>query len=381
MCAPRSQYPWDVVIVRKGNKLFFDKREEGPLDTVTVNENATDPPQDPTTNSNPNNPNDKNAVQEVSPINTATSLAEEAAHINTSFGFQAVVEKAPPPAVDFEHPNPFLWPEETRPLASCGYRYRLYDLSVYEEENIKICVRTEVDAYMPGSAGSPQSGQGLVKIRALNEFDPKAAGSGKAPDWRTKLDTQRGAVVAAEMKNNSCKLARWAVQSILAGAEVLKIGYVNIMLYPLSSWASSIWRANLSFLPIRYVSRAHPKDERRHVILSTASMRPLDFAGQLNMSLPNGWGIIRTITDLCMKQPEGKYVLVKDPNRVSLSCCLRTWLFIQKMHLASINFFPSKHDLSRLQSNFLLFCFFLSMSCDVDSMISHSLSSVFTRCQ
>lgn len=37
----------------------------------------------------------------------------------------------------------------------------------------------------------------------------------------------------------------------------------------------------------------------------------------MNVSLSNGWGIVRTITDLCMKQPEGKYVLVKDPNSVS----------------------------------------------------------------
>ena len=45
-------------------------------------------------------------------------------------------------------------------------------------------------------------------------------------------------------------------------------------------------------------------------------MRPTDFASQLNVSIANGWGIVRTITDLCMKMPEGKYVLVKDPNRV-----------------------------------------------------------------
>lgn len=45
-------------------------------------------------------------------------------------------------------------------------------------------------------------------------------------------------------------------------------------------------------------------------------MRPSDFAAQLNVSLANGWGIVRTITDLCMKMPEGKYVLVKDPNKV-----------------------------------------------------------------
>lgn len=67
----------------------------------------------------------------------------------------------------------------------------------------------------------------------------------------------------------------------------------------------------------RYISRANPRDPSRHVILSTASMRPTDFAGQLGVSLANGWGIVRTVTDLCMKMPEGKYVLVKDPNKVS----------------------------------------------------------------
>ena len=67
---------------------------------------------------------------------------------------------------------------------------------------------------------------------------------------------------------------------------------------------------------IRYISRANPRDNTRHVILSTASMRPTDFAAQLNVSLANGWGIVRTVTDMCMKMPEGKYVLVKDPNKV-----------------------------------------------------------------
>jgi hypothetical protein len=46
-------------------------------------------------------------------------------------------------------------------------------------------------------------------------------------------------------------------------------------------------------------------------------MRPMDFAAQLNVSLANGWGIVRTVADLCLKMPEGKYVLVKDPNKVS----------------------------------------------------------------
>ncbi|EJD01386.1 translation initiation factor eIF-3, subunit D [Fomitiporia mediterranea MF3/22] len=287
MCAPRSVYPWDIVIVREGNKLFLDKRDGGPFDTVTVNENATDPPQDPTAPTNPNNPNEKVAQAETPSINTANSLSLEATYINQNFGFQSVIEAPPPPAVDFDKPNPFYGPDETDPLASCGYRYRVFDMSVSEDEDVKICVRTEVDAYIPGQ-GNPQSGQGLATIRALNEFDSRAQGAGGAPDWRSKLDSQRGAVVATEMKNNNCKLAKWTVQSVLAGAEVLKIGYV---------------------------SRLNPRDNTRHVILSTASMRPMEFAGQLNISLANGWGIVRTVTDLCMKMPEGKYVLVKDPNR------------------------------------------------------------------
>ncbi|KAF5393122.1 hypothetical protein D9757_001132 [Collybiopsis confluens] len=284
MCAPRSVYPWDIVIVREGNNVFFDKRDGGPFDTVTVNENASDPPQDPSP-PNPNNPNEK--APEAPSINSATSLSLEATYVNQNFAFQSVIETNPPPVVDFANPNPFYGPDETEPLASCGYRYRVFDLSIQEDEDFKICVRTEVDAYLPG-AGNPREGQGLVTIRALNEFDPRAPGAGGAPDWRTKLDSQRGAVVATEMKNNSYKLAKWAVQSILAGADLMKIGYV---------------------------SRSNPRDAARHVILSTASVRPTDFAAQLNVSFTNGWGIVRTVADLCMKMPEGKYVLVKDPNR------------------------------------------------------------------
>ncbi|KAF8743189.1 Eukaryotic translation initiation factor 3 subunit D, partial [Rhizoctonia solani] len=273
MCAPRSVYPWDIVIVREGNKLFLDKRDGGPFDFVTVNENAADPPTD----------SDKDS------LNSAGSLHLEATYINENFAFQTVNESS---AISFPKPNPFYGPDETDPLASCGYRYRLFDLSIHEEEDVKVLVRTQVDAFIPGGETKLSAGKGdnagLVTIKALNEFDSRAEGAGGAPDWRTKLDSQRGAVVATEMKNNSCKLAKWAVQSILAGAEVMKIGYV---------------------------SRANPRDNARHVILSTATMRPTDFAGQLNINLANGWGIVRTVADLCMKQPDGKYVLIKDPNK------------------------------------------------------------------
>jgi len=225
MVAGRSVYPWDIVLTREGDKLFMDKREGGPLgefalkvsqnlskltllpslDYPSVNENAADPPLE----------NEKDT------LNSPSALSLEATYINQNFAFQ-VVREDPSARVDLDHPNPFYSPEETEPLASCGFRYRKFDLSLTEDEDVGIVVRTEVDAFV--KAASSQEQDSYVTIKTLNEFDSRAQGSGGAPDWRTKLDSQRGAVVATEMKNNSSKLARWAVQSVLAGADQLKIG-------------------------------------------------------------------------------------------------------------------------------------------------------------
>jgi translation initiation factor 3 subunit D len=208
MCAPRSVYPWDIVIVREGNKIFLDKREGSQIDYVSVNENATDPPLE-TSEGN------KDA------INAPQALSMEATFINQNFAVQTVNEGSG--KYVFQHPNPFYNPEEdSEPLGSKGYKYRRFDLSLNEEEPMHLIVRTELDAVVKGA-----SGEQFVTVKALNEFDDRAQGSGGALIWRTKLGSQLGAVVATEMKNNSCKLARWTTQSILANANQMKLGYVS----------------------------------------------------------------------------------------------------------------------------------------------------------
>merc|ERR1711865_1167842 len=77
-------------------------------------------------------------------------------------------------------------------------------------------------------------------------------------DWRQKLESQRGAVLATELKNNSNKLAKWTLQALLAGADLMKLGYV---------------------------SRVHSKDN------------------------------LKSIVDLCLALEEGKFLLMKDPNK------------------------------------------------------------------
>ncbi|RYP03152.1 hypothetical protein DL764_005359 [Monosporascus ibericus] len=272
MCSPRSVYPWDIVIVKQGNKIFLDKRDNATLDMVTVNENAADAPLD-------------TADGGKEGINHPAALAEEATYINHNFANQ-VVQENESQKVEMAHENPFYnAAEEAEPPASKAYKYRRFDLSTSEEDPMYLIVRTELDAVQKNAISGEDQ---LLVVKALNEFDNKAQGSGSALDWRTKLVSQRGAVVATEMKNNSVKLARWTVQSVLAKADVMKLGFV---------------------------SRANPKTNDKHVILGVIGWKPRDFANQMNLSLSNGWGIVRTIADMCLKRDDGKLVLVKDPNK------------------------------------------------------------------
>lgn len=223
-------------------------------------------------------------------INSPGALSSEATFINSSFAAQVLDQSD---KIELENPNAFINADETETAASCGYRYKSYDLTNAatgdeEVEPVHLIVRTEVDAAVK-TAGSQEPT--YLTVRALNEFDPTAQGAGGALSWRKALDSQRGAVVATEMKNNSSKLARWAVQAMLAGADQLKIGYV---------------------------SRANPKDSSRHVILGTQAYKPRDFMAQMNLSIANGWGIVKAVVDMCLLLSEGKYVLVKDPNKAIL---------------------------------------------------------------
>lgn len=38
----------------------------------------------------------------------------------------------------------------------------------------------------------------------------------------------------------------------------------------------------------------------------------------MNLNLNNGWAIVRTFVDMVMKEADGKYVMVKDPNKPTI---------------------------------------------------------------
>eukprot|EP00177_Eucheuma_denticulatum_P007516 GFKZ01013676.1.p2 GENE.GFKZ01013676.1~~GFKZ01013676.1.p2 ORF type:complete len:546 (-),score=80.24 GFKZ01013676.1:2114-3751(-) len=266
MAAPRAVQSWDVIVQRIEGKLFFDKRDGSMVDCITVNETSHDSPKD-----------EKNLTgDEV--INSFQKLAEEAGKINENF-IQAVTSKTG--VYKYPEGNPFEDEVEGTP-ASIGYRYRKWNLG----DDITLVARCELEAaFKPAAEGAEPV---PICIRALNEFfDPNAR---QSTDWRGKLDTQRGAVLATEVKNNASKLARWTAEAILADADRLKFGFV---------------------------SRVKAGRNDVHTILGTQMYRPREFANQIALNTNNMWGILKGIIDIVYKNlGDGeKGLLLKDPNK------------------------------------------------------------------
>ncbi|KAL4852873.1 Eukaryotic translation initiation factor 3 subunit D [Chlorella vulgaris] len=255
MCAPRSTYPWDIVISKRGNVLVFDKRANSSLDFLTNGETAPDP-----------------LPEEKDNINGLQQLSVEATSVNQAFREQVL------PADGERHQLKEACPADLGP-AGTGYKYCKWTLG-----STSIVVRCAIDAAIR-LGDSTQ----LVAVHALNEFDPKWAGV----DWRQKLENQRGAVLATELKNNANKIAKWTAAALISGIDQMKIGYV---------------------------SRAMPRDNRNHFILGTQAVKPKDFAMQMNLNMDNCWGIISGLINLCLEKMEvdGKYLLVRDANKPQL---------------------------------------------------------------
>ena len=263
MACQRSVYPWDIVVTKVGDRVLFDKRSDSQLDYLTVNETAYEPP-DP---------------EDAVPANRPQRLRVEATRINQNFS-QQILLKGKDTRKHFGQKNPFAGDsddEEEGEPASVAYRYRTWKV----DEDITLVARTELHGIFK-KAGHPDQ---LMTAFALNEYD--AAGVAGGVGWRRQLDAQRGAVFATELKNNACKLWKWTAQTLLAGADTMKLGFV---------------------------SRRKAQTADSHIILGTQSYKPALLADQINLNQVVMWGVLQQIVRTIRAEADGKYLLHKDPN-------------------------------------------------------------------
>lgn len=251
MTCQRTVVPWDITIKRRGPLTILDKRPESDIDLVLVNETAAEP----------------SPEERAEKMNAAPLLAAEATRLQQSLP-AALARSGESVAFGRDGRAPV-------PADDAALRYTRLDLG---GEGSTVVVRGEVCAV--DAAGEP------MHVAALLEYEHKGAAG---MDWRLKLDSQRGAVFAHEIRNNSALLSRTVFQTLLSGIDAIKVAYV---------------------------SRVAPRDASRHAVLGLQDFEPYELATQMNLNIANGFGILRAVVDLCRKLPtDCDYVLMRDPNK------------------------------------------------------------------
>jgi len=273
MAAAQSKYSWHLTVCKLEGKLVIDKTDGSIVDMLTVNETSPEPP-----------PQD-----DATKINRPMELSSEALRLNWDVSQQLLVRKSDP-EVTYEKP-PF-WDQDGRP-ASCAYRYRFITIpgqknhpSETGKKDFTVVTRGEVHAKLVKETGASDPNRGLVAIRALNEYTQLRK------SWRSQLETQKGALLATEIRNNACKMAKWVAQAIIAGCDTLKLAYVT---------------------------RLVPNDNTKHQIISVQTYKVQELGTQIGLNPDNAWGILRVIHDMVMEKPDGRYILLKDPTKAVLN--------------------------------------------------------------
>lgn len=253
MATPRTVHPWDLVAKRiSSNAVIIDQREDiqssnFPIDHVLVSETANEPP-----------------VDEREAFNSAYNLATEATRINNLV----------PSIICSSDAQSFNLGNDCSAPTGTAYKYFKWTMS----EGKYLVIRSMVNA-----AARIGSEENLILVRSLLEFD--SSRSGNNLDWRSKLDNQRGAILANEIKNNNAIIARWVFQAYLAQVDNIKLAYV---------------------------SRVSPKDRVRHELLALQDIEPNELATQMNLDTANGFGILKALFDLLTKSQD-TITLVRDP--------------------------------------------------------------------
>lgn len=254
MASPRTVIPWDLLTTRiSPNAVIIDQGvgSNFNIEQVQVSETANEPPTD-----------DRDA------FNSAHNLAIEASRIN------AVL-----PRIICSPEESFTVGTDCEASAGCAYKYHKWTMG----EDQSIVIRSQING-----ANKISSTQQNILIRSLLEFDSSRAGVNI--DWRSKLDNQRGAVLASEIKNNNSVIARWVFQAYLAQADNIKLAYV---------------------------ARVSQKDRFRHELLALQDVEPYELSVQMNLDTANGFGILKALFEL-FTRTQNSVVIVRDPTKPML---------------------------------------------------------------
>jgi hypothetical protein len=277
MASSRSVHSWHIQFFRFKRFVFINKPEHGRIEEEWVAENNTE-----------DGPTESDAQLE----DRITAMARESTAASRYFRRQSQLKSVAKGFVTSK--NPF---EKTTSM----FKYRRYTIGEKAEKYI-LLVRSEIDAV--------QNDQQL-RIFGLLEHLP----SQKDKLWTRALDMNRATVLVNEVKVNKFKFTRWIAQSVLAGAHLMKIGYISRTLESrtitkkkadsdqVTTELKSVPRIypvkrDESIVKIKKDDSSSKKDEdssatdnHLHVIVGVETTEPIHFATQTGVSVANLWAI------------------------------------------------------------------------------------------
>lgn len=222
-------------------------------------------------------------------INGIWPLMKEARSVNNSLLQQSLSPDAAS-TIQLENENPFL-EDEHQVATRVGFHYNIWTLQRENKEEgqkeIRICIRCAVHSH--NKINRPDSDEKqTMNIYALTEYTPEIM------DWRMNLDKGVIPCLNKEITNNSFKISRWLLQSLLA---------------------------QVDFIKFAFITRKKFDNADKHIIVGTHTINTQSWAKQLNFNMPEMWKKLKYVIDLIQQDPrasdEMEYILLKDAHKQS----------------------------------------------------------------
>lgn len=174
--------------------------------------------------------------------------------------------------------------EDQQDLPLHGYAYMKWPFGA----NRTLITRGQVHSFENLNQSSTDeddpSGIKYNNIYAVNQWK-------LAKDAWENIDADKAAILSLELTNNTKRMARWALQSMLAGAENMKLVFVN--------------RQKLS-------------NNKKHAILGTQTISTKNFFDLISFKFDEAWSNVKYIADYFENKEDGEYLILRDSIKSSL---------------------------------------------------------------
>jgi translation initiation factor 3 subunit D len=109
-------------------------------------------------------------------------------------------------------------------------------------------------------------------------------------NWEN-IDTDKTSILSVELTDNTNRVAKWAIQSLLAGADKMKIVFAT---------------------------RQKLGSNLKHKILGASSVTTSGFIDLISFKIDEAWAYVKYFVDYFEKKEDGNYILVRDPMKTSI---------------------------------------------------------------